>query len=483
MQTIELLDPDEARRFLFQGLWLQRIGPVTKDIVKPALGWLMDIASAGHALPPSGFVADLGQLIFASETIGPAQRDYPTLTHWPAGLTRAYEDYVLGRFYTDATFERAATAVRRYKIERDRTRGLTFIVSQFRERANYDGVMLTPGVIRSALEAPPEETLKRGWESLESEGLMPLLQQTLQSLITATRRTAELLSSVDLFELEHGTALADLGQRVALRQVLQTVEQFQRALPLYKVKPLSGRQEVPTRVLDEDTYPVGGFVSISTRGSPESLLHSQLAYLEPNEPVDLFTVKYLRDELYYYSRDENQFLRRRRAFVFALDPSLVQARFKDRELPVQRIVLVLALIVTMINKLIDWLSADALKFHIVLLQAEDTSPSPLTHERELLEMILREQLTNGTVVLHQANLAALTGLCAAQTRRSSCQLLYVAANDQVRPEPEDTLVTRLQVDGPAPLVGVGTHSASALEAPEPLAGWIATLEHLLQLWI
>jgi len=39
------------------------------------------------------------------------------------------------------------------------------------------------------------------------------------------------------------------------------------------------------------------------------------------------------------------------------------------------------------------------------------------------------------------------------------------------------------VDGPAPLVGVGTHSASALEAPEPLAGWIATLEHLLQLWI
>lgn len=483
MQTIELLDPDEARQFLFQGLWLQRSGPVTAATVKPTLSWLMDIASAGDALPPSGFVADLGQLVFGSETLTYAQRDHPALPHWPAGLTRTYEDYVLGKFYTDATFERAAAAVRRYKTERDRTRGLTFIISQFRERARYDGVLLTPGVIRSALETPPEETLQRGWESLESQGLMPLLEQMLQSLVAAVRSTAELLSSVDLFELEHGTALADLGQRVALRQVLQTIEQFQRALPHYKVKPLSGRQEVPTRVLDEDTYPVGGFVSISTRGSPESLLHSQLAFMEPGESVDLFTIKFLRDELYYYSRDENQFLRRRRAFVFALDPDLVQARFKDRELPVQRIVLVLALVVTAINKLIDWLSADALTFHVVLLVPDDASSSPLTHERELLEMILREQLTNGTAVLHQANLAGLTGLCTAQARRSSCQLLYIAANDRTRPEPQDTVVTRLQVDGPAPSVGAGTLSANALEAPEPFAAWTATLEHLLQLWI
>ena len=38
--------------------------------------------------------------------------------------------------------------------------------------------------------------------------------------------------------------------------------------------------EVPTRILDEDIYPVGGFTSLSNRGSIESLLHSQLAYME-----------------------------------------------------------------------------------------------------------------------------------------------------------------------------------------------------------
>ena len=32
----------------------------------------------------------------------------------------------------------------------------------------------------------------------------------------------------------------------------------------------------------------------------------------------MFDIKFIRDELLYYSRDENQFLRRRRAFVFGL---------------------------------------------------------------------------------------------------------------------------------------------------------------------
>ena len=145
-----------------------------------------------------------------------------------------------------------------------------------------------------------------------------------------------MLAPEDVFELEHGTALAELGQRVALRQVLQAARRFEDALPARRVRPFAGRQEVPTHVLDEDTYPVGGFASISNRGSIESLLHSQLAYMEPESAArpDLFDVKFLRDELLYYSRDENQFLRRRRTFVIVLAPDLVQARFKDADLPV-----------------------------------------------------------------------------------------------------------------------------------------------------
>src|SRR4051795_2411852 len=173
---------------------------------------------------------------------------------------------------------------------------------------------------------------------------------------------AEVLALEDVIALEQKTALLTMGEYVAHRQVVQIANRLEEGLPRHKPRPQSGRREVPTRVLDEDTYPVGGFASISTRGTVESLLHSQLAFMEPaTEPrPDLFDVKFVRDELLYYSRDENQFLRRRRSFVFALLPDLTRARFKDVELPCQRIVLVLALLLTGVRKLTEWLTADAL---------------------------------------------------------------------------------------------------------------------------
>src|ERR1700737_4829173 len=89
---------------------------------------------------------------------------------------------------------------------------------------------------------------------------------------------------------------------------------------------------------------------------------------------DLFYIKYLRDELYYYSRDENQFLRRRRSFLFVLQPDLRLARFKDPELPSQRIVLVLATLVAAVRRLADWLGHDALRFEFLFIQPEKERP-------------------------------------------------------------------------------------------------------------
>src|SRR5207248_5671472 len=97
---------------------------------------------------------------------------------------------------------------------------------------------------------------------------------------------------------------------------------------------------------------------------------SQLAMMEEERP-DLFDLKYLRDELLYYSRDENQFLRRRQTFVLALWPDLAAARLKDAELPYQRIIVLLSWLVALVRRLIDWLSTDALTFRIAFLGEAD----------------------------------------------------------------------------------------------------------------
>jgi hypothetical protein len=393
---------------------------------------------------------------------------------------RTYEDHFLGKVYADWSFERASDAMRRFQ-GRDRARGLAYLVKQFRDRAGFDGVEMSPGVIRSMLEAQPDDLLRRGWESLSTTGPMPLLIDLYETLTAAARRMAEVLGLEDVIALEHRTALADMGQYVAHRQVLQVANRLEAGLPRHKVKPLAGRQEVPTRVLDEDTYPVGGFTAISTKGSVESLLQSQLAFIErdPNERPDLFDVKYLRDELYYYSRDENQFLRRRRVFLFCLYPDLVKSRFKDPDLPAQRIVLTLGLLLTAVKKLSEWLSTDALKFEFLLIQ--DKESKPLAQEAALLEMLFREQIENGTVEVR--HFVEPPGPYA--DRRAQRSLCHVLAISTGRPEvrTDVAVTTNLTVAGPRPVVRIGYAEPTELPADDAVECWTATLERLLMVWV
>jgi hypothetical protein len=478
MTVIELRDLDEARRFVLQGLWLQKlIYPPAPANLRTYLEWALEIASAGDPLPPVGFVADVGA---AALGLDRGERrstaaEAPLTSDEDRTILRQYEDYVLGKIYADWTFERAGDALRGYEKGRNWSRGLAFLIGQYRKRAQFAGVLLPPSIIRSLLDAAPEETLARGKDLLTNDGLMPLLHDCYKSMVDSARRTAEILSEADLRALENGIALAEPGQQLAHELVIRASIELRNALPAHRVKPLAGRQEVPTRVLDEDTYPVGGYTSIATKGSIESLLHSQLAYMERDVSPDLFDMKYIRDELYYYSRDENQFLRRRRTFVFAFYPDLVQARFKDPELHFQRIVLLLGLVRTGIQKLIEWLSTDALKFDLVFLG--DADRPALGHEFHLLELLFQDQIENGTIELMTMPRDKLAEHCQLRARRSLCHCLSISAAD--RPlAADDTVVSRLVVNGPRPGLA---HAFD--DEPTVMEEWSEALERLLQIWV
>ena len=392
-KVVELRDVADARRYVAQGLHFQRAVVPTPTTISFALKVSLSIVSGGDPLPPVGFVADFGHAVFGSDR-GQRSRERPPVPGWPAHQCRAYEDYVLGKVTADWTIERATDALRRYSIE-DRPRGLAYAIQQLRNRGGIGGTDLSPAVVRELLALPPEEAFRIGAESLAETGPHPLLLEQYMELVTAFRRLSELLGPEDLTALEQRTALAEFGQYVAHRQIVTTANQIDARLPTRPPRPRPGRMEVPTRVADEDIYPVGGYASIGTKGSVESLLHSQLAYLDDGPQPDLFTVKFVRDELFYYTRDENQFLRRKRAFVIVLDPSLVLSRVKDPDAPVQRIVLALSATLVLVRKLIEWLTTDALKIEL-LLPAENTKRA-LGHEEELLQILLRESIDSGIV--------------------------------------------------------------------------------------
>jgi hypothetical protein len=474
----ELRDPAEARRFLVQGLWWQRVAQPAVGGVQAALNLALEVSAGGHLLPPVGFVADVAN---AASGIGSDARASGPLPGVPVNLLRTYEDHVLGKLYADWTFGRAADALARYE-GRDRVRGLAFLLGQFRERAGFPGVELSPGVIKAVLDTPPEQALGEGWDTLTRDGPMPLLIDLYEALAAAARRVAEVLGPEDVFELEHRTALAEPGERLALRQVLQAAAVLDASLPRHGVRPVARRAEVPTRILDEDTYPVGGFSSISTRGSVESLLHSQLAYMEDSEEEgpDLFDIKFLRDELLYYSRDENQFLRRRRTFVFALSDDLVATRFKDPDLPFQRGVLMLGMIVVAVRRLSEWLSTDALAFEVVFTARRDEDP--LAAERALLEILLREPIANGTARILRLSPASLAAHCTTLARRSLCRCLVVGT-DPAPLHAADIIANRLRIDGPRPALGDDDETPAVPEADDAADSWARALEQVLALWV
>src|SRR5262249_51304153 len=263
--------------------------------------------------------------------------------------------------------------------------------------------------------------------------------------------------------------------------VLQAASSLDAQLPSQRPRPLERRHDIPTRILDEDTYPVGGFASISNRGTIESLLHSQLAYMEPASRPDLFDIKFLRDELLYYSRDENQFRRQRRTFVFALFPDLERARFKDSELPWQRIILALGLAVTAVRRLVEWLSTDALLFEVLFLD-EGVGPQPLdlVAEQAILGMVFREQVANGTVVINRLPRERLSHHCVQHARRSRCDCLAVATTDQ-RLEIEGVRFARLVLAGPCPALAPESDAEARVFGDEhALACWSMALESWLR---
>jgi hypothetical protein len=485
-QIHTLRDSTLARRFLLQGLWWQRVQPPSAATVRPILSWVKEVASSGQPLPPVGFLADLGFLSVGEDLEPRPGRDSLSGMPLPINLIRTYEDHVLGKLIADWTFGRASDALRRYPKGRDQARGLAYLLNQFRERAHFPGVEIVPGVVTAALESQPEELLNEGFESIRQEGVDPLLPELYEGLIASTRRTPEILDQPDIFDLEHKTALNEPSQRLAHRQVLKAASLLEATLPRTRIRPLARRMEVPTRILDEDTYPVGGFTSVANRGSIESLLHSQLAYMEPagSERPDLFDTLFLMDELLYYARDENQFLRRRRNFVFVLSPDLVETRFKDFELPYQRGVMLMGLLFVLVRKLTEWLSTDALNFRFIFLgdERKDSDKEVLGTEWSLLETLLSEPIKLQTVFLERMTPKKLPLYCESLARRSMVHAL-VCGVEPPELDANETVVTRLAITSARPAIGDGSDEPGIVEGDNAQESWANTLQLIIGRWI
>jgi len=329
---------------------------------------------------------------------------------------RAYEDHLLGRLAADPRFEAACDALAR--LPQDcRAEGVALLVEQLLAHILFaDATAVSPAVARRVLSRPVPELLELGLAQLRQQTgaaasgeLLEAMVSGYEQLVHRARHTDVLLTDKDVFTLENLPVLRSSAQRVAIQQMVDAAQALERALPRRLRPRLRRRGGTPTRVEDESAYPTGGFASISNSGSMENIVCSELVYIDDSDEFDLFDVRFAEAELLFYTRDESVFLRNQRTISFLLYPDLVRARFKDAELPWQRLVLVLGLLLCAVRRLSDWLSEEALLFRVVFIDPEGKT-SPLGEEQDLCRLLLREWIDKGTVqVTRTAADAALAG--------------------------------------------------------------------------
>src|SRR5690606_24684127 len=120
-----------------------------------------------------------------------------------------------------------------------------------------------------------------------------------------------LLGPEDIFVIRHFDTLGSRAQRLTARQIGEAEEGMGAPPP----PPAQWRREAPQVVVELDDagyFPQGGLDELATRGSIENLVRSELIYLDPEQHPDLFTLRFVENELLYYTRDEGQLMRRSR---------------------------------------------------------------------------------------------------------------------------------------------------------------------------
>ena len=125
--------------------------------------------------------------------------------------------------------------------------------------------------------------------------------------------------------------------------------------------------------------------------------------------MNFFDMRYCEGELLYYSRDDSSFFREERTLVFEFHPDLIRARFKDVNLPWQRLTLLQGLVSASVAYLKNFLREENLHIRILFPGVVSDQEHPLQSEKELLELILRQEIESGLVSFEQADFDELPG--------------------------------------------------------------------------
>jgi len=426
----ELRSTADVTTWFAAGLLLRRV-PGDDDMPSQSI-----IACANElpALPPPGVIADIAALLAGARIplATPSAGDDVM-----RAAIRTYDDDVLARLVATPRFDDVLAAFA-HLAPGDRPLAIALVVGAICERAGFTGVSVSPGALRRALARPRDERGAIGRAELHGARaddadetgarfavgeIAALLADAYLRLARGARQTRALVDDRDVFALDHLHVMRDLGGRMTADHIASAADELARALPRRVPANREQRGIRDTNLADDSLYPAGGFAAIVSGGANtniENLVTSELVYMEDGPGPDLFTLRYVEGELLYYTRDDSVHRRHRHLIAIALGPDLDDARVKDRDVPWQRLVLALGLVVATVRWLAEQLGDQALTVRLAF------SPRILAEEKQIVALLLEGEIARGIVSIVEEPWATTVDAAAKAGGTSLADLVVVS---------------------------------------------------------
>ncbi|MEK7483187.1 MAG: hypothetical protein AABZ60_02520, partial [Planctomycetota bacterium] len=289
----------------------------TSELYEKTLFWTKRLSGLGFGHLPICIIADLGQLLLLG-----SKYPFQSLVEFePTPVEKKirlkYQGVFLSQIWQNQDFQRVSELIQFSSTKEELiVRTLEILLGEVRDLFQAP-LLINPVDLRlqqRGVHFYLAEELQRVQEWIK-EDLFFLHQ--LDSFLNLFPIQNELFQAEDLYELEH----YDVFDKSHIRVLGRQIKKIQRLIPSWDARVFKKREseEIETEHTDEGYYPTGGLSELTTKGSLENLVFSELVYIEEDEPFDLFDIRYLEQELLYYMRDSGQLRRKRRCLNIILE--------------------------------------------------------------------------------------------------------------------------------------------------------------------
>lgn len=414
------LSSDELADFVIGSLDVS--GAAFEDRIAAALRalvWYRHLQGFGYDAIPFVAVHDVGHLLLLGDSF--PFRAVTDLDKWgeqERPLRLAYENRFLNALRSDAKFRRLTALIAQQSAGEPEKqddlvkRSLEILFAGVREIRLVSTPRVNPVHLRdlAVLDTTQPEQARARFEQGRADFFLSFLGEFVARQASAID-VPRLLREEDFFELAHYDALDRPHRRLFARRV-QELATAAGPIDVARTRVRVESEEASTQVQDEGSYPTGGIGEITTKGTIENLVRSELVYrMDDASGVDLFALRWAEGDLLFYTRDAGSLHRKRRALVFALDPS--NMRVKDPRHATSLAVLAYSLIAVTADDLLDLFGGEGARVEIRVVSARPVDADK--EEAELFEMRLKEAIRRGDAKITLE--ARIDGAAAVDARR------------------------------------------------------------------